>query len=364
MSRVLGVEYMEWAKQVPHTAKYAVALSGVSAPAPEEFGFDPSQLRLEGSNKYGDEELRSAIAAREGLTARECLLAEGTSMVNAILASLLLESGDIALCEVPGYEPLVRASELFGATVRPLPRRFEDGFRPDHDALVRELQAGAKVVWMTNLHNPSATLLPHAEFGRIHAAVEAAGAWLIVDEVYREFVPGVPSAVTLGPRAIVTSSLTKVQGLGGIRMGWALGPAEVMERARVQQGVFSAETSYPSVCVAKAALAHMDALVRRGRDIAARGRAIYEPWLAAHPELREVRPAGGIISFPRLPEGMEDRRLVDRLRTRHECAAVPGYYFGAPGHLRIGYGGSPEILHEGLRRLGLALKEELEGVQA
>ncbi|MBI5836382.1 MAG: pyridoxal phosphate-dependent aminotransferase [Candidatus Eisenbacteria bacterium] len=356
-SRPTGADYMEWAKQVRPRARYSLALSGVPCVTRVELGLRLEDLELCGPNEYGNLPLREALGARYGVDAAHVLLAEGTSMANALLAGALLQPGERVLVESPGYEPLPRIAELFGAETVPLPRRFEDAFQVDEEVLARELRGGAKLVWLTNLHNPSGALIPRAVLERIHRQVEAAGAWLGVDEVYLPFVEGEPSAASLGPRAIVTTSFTKALGLSDIRMGWAVGDPAVLDRARRLHGIFAAQTSYPSVCIARVAVPQMDRLAERGRRIAAEGRAVLDPWLAEHPEIREVRPAGGLVSFPRLPEGTDDARLVERLMKQFDTVAVPGHYFQAPGHLRLGVGAPPEELREALRRLGQALEQ-------
>jgi aspartate/methionine/tyrosine aminotransferase len=350
-----GADYMEWAKQVRPRARYSLGDSGVPPVTRQELGLKLEDLELAGPNEYGNVQLREMLGARYGVDAGRVLLAEGTSMTNVLLAGALLQAGDLALVESPGYEPLLRVAELFGAHTELLPRRFEDRFQVDEDALAEGLARGAKLVWLTNLHNPSGALIPRPTLHRIHGMVERAGAWLAIDEVYRDFVPGEPSAADLGPRVIVATSFTKVMGVSDIRMGWAVGDRAVLDRARRLHGIFSAQTSYPSVCIARVAVPQMEKLAERGRAFAAAGRAVLDGWLAEHPEIREVRPAGGLVSFPRLPQGVDDAALVERLMREFDTVAVPGYFFQGPGHLRIGVGAPPGELREALRRLGQAL---------
>jgi len=355
MNRPTGSDYMEWAKQVPPRARFHLSASGVRQVTEDELGFRLEDIRLFGDNEYGDVRLREAIAARYGRTAPECLLAEGTSMTNMLLMGALLEAPGRILFERPGYEPIANIARFLGAPVVPLPRRFEDGFQLDEAHLRRELAAGARAVWLTNLHNPSGVAMDAATLARIYGEVERAGAWLVVDEVYREFAPGTPGAADLGPRAVVTTSLTKVMGLGGLRIGWAIGDPALLDRARRLHGIFSAQTAYPSVCIARVAIPRLDFLEARARAIAADGRRVIEAWLAANPAVREVRPAGGLVSFPRLPDGVDDVELSRVMLEKHETAVVPGTFFQAPGHLRLAAGAPPAELEEGLRRLTLAL---------
>ena len=355
-SRPTGADYMEWAKQVPKTARYSLAASGVPPVTREELGLELKDLELAGANEYGDVRLREMLGARYGVGAERVLLAEGTSMANVLLIGALLGPGDRALLESPVYEPMLRVIEFFGAQPAALPRRFEDGYQIDEVALARELARGVKLVWITNLHNPSGVLIPRDTLRRVYHAVERAGAWLAVDEVYLDFVAGEPSAAGLGPRALITTSFTKVLGLGDVRIGWAVGDPAVLERGRRLHGIFSAQTSYPSVCVARVAVPRMDQLAERGRRIAAAGRAVLDEWLAGHPEIGHVRPAGGLVSFPRLPAGVDDQALAERLLCEFDTVVVAGRHFQSPGHLRLGVAAAADDLREGLRRLGEALR--------
>jgi len=357
MPRPTGADYMEWAKQVPPRARYKLSASGVSAVTAEEIGLEPGDIQLHGENEYGDAALRAQIAARYGRTEAECMLGEGTSMVNALLMGALLTEPGRILFETPGYEPIRRIAEYFGAEVADVPRPFEACFQVDEGRLEGELRRGARAVWLTNLHNPSGALLDAAALQRIYAAVERAGAWLVVDEVYREFVPGLTSASGLGPRAVVTTSLTKVMGLSGLRIGWAIGDSKLLDRGRRLHGIFSAQTAYPSVCIARRALPQLGRLEERARRLAAEGRAVVREWLARHPEVREVEPAGGLVSFPRLPAGVDDVELSRRMLEKYETSLVPGSHFQAPGHVRLAAGAPRAELEAGLERLGQALAE-------
>jgi aspartate/methionine/tyrosine aminotransferase len=178
-----------------------------------------------------------------------------------------------------------------------------------------------------------------------------------VDEVYREalFEAAPPSAVHLGPEFVVTSSLTKAYGLGGLRCGWFVADPETARRAWRLNDLIVNIPPHAAERLGEIALRNLPALATRARDLLALNRPLLFHFLDAHPELLPVRPAYGTVVFPRLPGRVDE--LVRVFREKYEGTVVPGSFFGLPDHFRIGIGGRTESLALGLERLGAALDE-------
>ena len=182
--------------------------------------------------------------------------------------------------------------------------------------------------------------------------------WVVVNEVYLDFLRDdpPPAGHTLGPRGVSRSSLTKVYGLGYARGGWLSGdPALIHRASRVNDfGVVNAP--YIADSIGAFALARRERLRARTLRILKANRKVFARFLATEPRLDLVSPAGGLISFPRVRGVSDTRAFVDRAIREHGVLVVPGEFFGAPGHVRIGIGARrATILAEGLRRLGHAL---------
>ena len=104
------------------------------------------------------------------------------------------------------------------------------------------------------------------------------------------------------------------------------------------------------------AFARRRRLLARTLGILGANQRVLDRFLASAPRLDRVPPAGGLIAFPRVRGVANTRAFVERAIREHGVLVVPGEFFGAPGHVRIGIGARrPAVLAEGLARLARAL---------
>lgn len=355
--RTMASAYMHWAKNQP-PARFHLASSEVAHFPLDRLGIEIADLELDGASYYRYPPLRRAIAAREGVDPDMVVMADGASMANFLAMAALIAPGDEVLVEQPTYEPMLAAARFLGADVVRFARRAEDGFALDPDAVAAAMSPRTRLILVTNLHNPSGAFAGEAALRRIGALADRAGARILVDEVYRDsaFDRAPRSAAHLGPAFASTSSLTKVYGLSGLRCGWILAEpalAERMWRLNELMGVAQAHQAERLGCIA---LARLDEVAAGTRELLERNRALANAFYAGRDDLDIVPPAAGITAFPRLRGGNVDR-LHDLLRARYETSIVPGRWFEAPDHFRIGIGGPTDMVEEGLARLGAALDE-------
>jgi hypothetical protein len=183
------------------------------------------------------------------------------------------------------------------------------------------------------------------------------GANVFIDEVYLELTAGdghAPTGFTAEGNVVVTSSLTKAYGLSGLRCGWILAPAALAERMRRLNDLFGVHPPHVSERMAVVAFDRLPVLRRRAAAIVEANRAAYRELLGGHPKLGQTVFDQGATVSPRLLEGDGDR-LFGRLMLRYETSLVPGRFFGAPQHVRIGLGADPAMTREGLVRVAEAL---------
>ena len=194
--------------------------------------------------------------------------------------------------------------------------------------------------------------MPSQPWGPAH------GFHVLVDEVYLEWLhdQGVPSAATISPQVIVTSSLTKVFGLAGLRIGWILAAPALAERMRRFAGLFDNIVAHPSERAAARALDHAAEIIRPAAALVAGNRARLRDWIAATDDVSWVEPPAGAIGFVDLGLG-DVASFVDRLARGRSTFVVPGHFFGVPTHVRIGLGVDPDVLDRGLTNLAAALRE-------
>ena len=347
---------MHWAK-TQSRARYNLATSGVGPFPLRELPFDCSRLEINGDASYGLPPLKNAIAKQYGVDADCVVTTQGASMANYLAMATILEPGDEALIEHPVYGLISDAGAYIGASVRSFPRREENGWALETEEVQRALTPATKLIVVTNLHNPSSVLTPSETLQEIADLAASVGAMLLVDEVYLDAVyESTPrTAFLLGGNVVITSSLTKVYGVSGLRCGWIFAQPDLARRMWALNNLFGASPVHPGEILSVAAFEHLHLLRDRARKVVEADRAALSGFLDSHSELEAVKTEFGNTAFPRLRRGTVNA-FLERLRAKYETSAVPGGFFGAPDHFRIGMGVDHSMFVAGLERLGEALQ--------
>ena len=345
---------MEWAK-TRAAAEFDLAGSNILGCSLEDLPGARAAVDLTGSNDNGYRPLIEAIGARYGVDPARVTTAGGTSGANFLVFGALLEAGDEVLVERPGYDPLLGAARMFGARTIRFDRPFDTGFGLDPERVRHAMTPRTKVIVITSPHNPTGVPADPAALEEIGRIAERAGARVIVDEVYKDVTgDATPPAAALGDVFVTTSSLTKSYGLSSLRAGWVIASPAVSYRIQRARDVVDGTGSIVAERLATLAFQHLDALTARARAILSRNKALADAFLQSRPELEWV-PSAGTIVFPRIRGVADTRPFVDRLMGEHKTALGPGFFFEAPAHFRLGYGGETETIRQGLARVATAL---------
>jgi aspartate/methionine/tyrosine aminotransferase len=152
----------------------------------------------------------------------------------------------------------------------------------------------------------------------------------------------------------VTSSLTKVYGVSGLRCGWILAQPDLAWKMRRLNDLYSATPVFPGELLSVVAFQDLDFLRERARRIVETDRKLLCDFLKRESRLCAVETSWGTTCFPRLVSGNTDA-FLERLRAEFDTSAVPGRFFEMPGHFRIGMGVNTEMFAEGLNRIVQAL---------
>ena len=349
--------YMHWAK-TRQTARYTLAVSGIKPVELGELGATWDDLALGGAPGYGMPELRAALASKSGVPDSHVVLATGTSGANHLVFAASLNAGDEVAMEQPGYEPIEMLARHLGGTVNYFRRRVGNAFRIDPDDVAAAVTPKTKLIVFSNLHNPSSAMTDEPTLRAIGAIADRVGAKVVADEAYLDaaFEAATPSAGRLGDAFVVTTSLTKVFGLSTLRCGWIVAEPALAERIWQLKNLFGVDEVRPAGGLALRALGKSEELLARARRILDANRASWNSFLDERSDLVVERASFGTTAFPRVTSCDADA-LCAHLRERYETSLVPGRFFGAPEHVRVGLCGDPEIFSEGLKRLGRSLDD-------
>lgn len=346
---------MEWAKSRP-SPRFDLAGSNVLACSVDDLPGAHEAIAFAGHNENGYAPLIEAIAGRYCVHPDQVTTAQGTSGANFLVCAALLEPGDDVLVERPGYDPLLGTPRLLGARTIRFDRDFDRGYSIDPDRIRHAMTPRTRLIVVTTPHNPSSvvtTIDALCEIGRI---AESAGAHVLVDEVYQDAMDAAfPPAAAHGDVFITTNSLTKSYGLAALRCGWTVSSREIAERIRRARDVVDGTGSIVAERLAVVAFSHLDALRERTRRLLEANMALVREFMESRPDLEWIDPGGGTVAFPRL-RGIDDTSaFADRLLREYDTAIVPGRFFEAPEHVRLGFGGATDMLRGGLEALAAAL---------
>jgi aspartate/methionine/tyrosine aminotransferase len=358
--REIRSAYIEWAK-LRSTARYNLATSDVLKFPLSELPVRIEDLRISGSDGYGYRPLLERLSAKANVPIENIVHSQGTSMANHLAMAALIEPGDEVLIEEPSYQAIVSTAEYLGAKVRRFPRKFESGFQLDPREVERSVSPRTRLIVLTNLHNPSGVRAPDAVIRMVGEIARSLGAHVLVDEVYLEacFDASQQSAFLLGQNFLATSSLTKGYGLSGLRCGWIFAAKPLVERMWRLNDLFGVMGAHVAEMLSVIALDHLPQITARANKLLTANRALLKDFLGSRKDLLTIRPEAGTVAFPQLASGHADA-FCQLLHERYDTSVVPGRFFDAPEHFRIGIGGETEDVRQGLLRVAAALDELAE----
>jgi aspartate/methionine/tyrosine aminotransferase len=348
-------DYMHWSK-TQSRARFNLATSGVASFPLRELPVELDTLEINGYDGYDHPPLQKAIAAHHGVDPDCVVESAGTSMANHLAMAAIIEPGDEVLIEHPAYGPILDVARYLHADVKRFLRKRETGWAVDSGEILRAITPRTRLIVITNLHNPTSALTLDSVLREVGDIARSIGALVLVDEVYLDAVyQRTPrTSFHLGPEFVVTSSLTKVYGVSGLRCGWILARPDLAWKMRRLNDLYSATPVYPGLLLAVAVFKHLNRLREKARRIVDADRKLLREFLRQQSALSAVWTDWGTTSFVQLINGNADD-FLNRLRTEFDTSAVPGRFFEIPDHFRIGMGVNTEMFADGLDRISRAL---------
>ncbi len=318
--------------------------------------------------------LREAIAAK---TARDSgfvcapsqvLVTNGGKHAVYNAFQTLLDPDDEVLLPAPYWTTYPEAIALAGGRSVVLPTTEATGFRVSVEQLEAARTPRTKVLLFVSPSNPTGAVYPPAEVEAIGRWAAAHGIWVVTDEIYEHLTFGqhrFTSIVTLVPelaeQCVVLNGVAKTYAMTGWRVGWMIGPADVISAATNLQSHSTSNVGNVAQRAALAAVAgDLDAVATMRDAFARRGTKMFQ-MLDAIPGVACLPPEGAFYCFPSF-EGVLGRELAGRkvlttldladvLLEEAKVAIVPGEAFGAPGYARLSFALGDDDLGEGVRRI-------------
>ena len=351
----------KWENQVD----YNLSESGVHPATVRDLVPDPDQVDRLLSTEFvysqanGIPELRERIAALyPDATPDNVLVTVGCIEANLISLQTLLAPGDEMAVMAPNYLQVWGAAKNLGISVKTFDLSADDGWALDVDSLSRAVTDRTKLIAVCNPNNPTGHILSSAEMDAVVTAADRVGAWLLADEVYsgaeRLTDEQTPSFWGRYDKLFANNSLSKAYGLPGLRVGWIVGPPDMVDEAWARHEYTTISVATLSNQLAAIALSpHVrPTLLQRTREYIRTGYPIFEEWMRAHGDLFSIVPPGAAaIGFPRYKLGVNSTQFVERLFKEKRALVAPGDHFNVDRHLRISFGLPADYLRGGLERI-------------
>lgn len=336
------------------------------------------------SHKYtptpGLPELRSAIAAKtardSGLAvdAAQVLVTNGGKQAIYNAFATLLDPGDEVIVPAPYWVTYPESVALAGGVPVVVETDESTGFRATVEQLEAARTPRTKVLLFVSPSNPTGAVYPREEIEAIGQWAAANGLWVLTDEIYEHLVYGdatqhsMPVVVPeLVDRCVVVNGVAKTYAMTGWRVGWMIGPADVIKAATNLQSHATSNVANVSQFAALAAVSGDLAAVAEMRDAFDRRRQTIVKMLNETPGVSCAEPEGAFYAFPSfkavLGRTIRGRtptttlELAEVILDEVKVAIVPGEAFGAPGYARLSYALGDEDLEKGVTRIAELLSE-------
>ncbi len=284
-------------------------------------------------------DLRIAIAERFGLKAAQIVCGAGSDELIALLTKAYAGPGDEVLFSQYGFVMYPIATHAAGATPVSAP---ETGYRTDVDALIAKASARTKLCFVANPNNPTGSYITGAELQRLRAGLPA-HTILVIDAAYAEYVSrndysGGLDLVDAHDNVIVMRTFSKIFALGGLRLGWAYGPAGIVDVLNRVRGPFNVSSAAQAAGIAALEDFAFSDRARRHNDV-------WLPWFSK--ELAalglEVLPSVGNFVLVRFPSGAKNAANANTHLNDDGIIARAVANYGLPDHIRFTIGTEEEM---------------------
>jgi aspartate/methionine/tyrosine aminotransferase len=325
-------------------------------------------------------ELREAIAVK---TARDSGLQVGAAQVlvtnggkQAVYAAFatLLDPGDEVLLPAPYWTTYPEAIRLAGGVPVEVLADDSQGYLVDVAQLEAARTPRSKVLLFCSPSNPTGAVHTPEQVREIGRWAAEHGLWVVTDEIYEHLVYGgaqfasIPVEVPeLADRCVVLNGVAKTYAMTGWRVGWLIGPPDVVKAAANLQSHSTSNVANVSQRAALAAVTGDLSAVERMRTAFDRRRQLMVRMLLEIPGVSCPEPLGAFYAYPSVVEvlgkqirGRRPRtsaELAELILAEAEVAVVPGEAFGPSGYLRLSYALGDDDLVEGVSRIGKLLGE-------
>jgi aspartate aminotransferase len=325
-------------------------------------------------------ELREAVAAKTArdsgyqVSASQVLITNGGKHAVFQAFATLLDPGDEVLLPTPYWTTYPEAIALAGGVPVPVMTDERSGYRASAADLEAACTSRTKLLVFVSPSNPTGAVYPPEQIAEIGLWAAERGLWVVTDEIYEHLVYGeavfasVPvMAPDIADRCVVLNGVAKTYAMTGWRVGWMIGPGDVIRAATNLQSHATSNVCNVAQAAALTAVSGDLSAVTRMRAAFDRRRLAMTTMLNEIPGVVCPLPEGAFYCYPSVKGvlGKElagtrpatSSELAEVILDHADVAVVPGEAFGTPGYFRLSCALGDADLEEGITRLGKLLAQ-------
>ena len=290
----------------------------------------------------------------------EVMVTIGAMNALSLLMLVLLEPGDHVMIQNPQWLNYASQIEYCGGVAVKLPTDPETGFALEAQTIREYYVPGkTKILLLNSPNNPTGHVLPRKNLEEIAEVCKELDILVLSDEVYNTLVYDGAEAISISTlpgmreRTVVINSLSKSYAMCGWRIGYAAGPAAIIDRMSKMQENFNSGANAAAQYAAVYALEHRE-LTEGIRESFAERRIVALEGIRSIPGMKCVEPKGAFYLFPDIRAfGLDSKTFCDRLLEEAGVVCVPGSAFGSVGEgfIRMAYTAKLEDIQEAMRRI-------------
>lgn len=346
------MEMNEWVFQYAYE-KYEIDLGDSNAPCRNISElYTPTEFILDYGSDRGQDALRQSVAELYGRSSDEVLITHGAQEALFLYYFTYLSPGDNIITFKPGWKQSWDAPAKLGADITTLDI---DPFAPfDMAALAQAIRLETKAIILNSPSNPTGHMLSQDEQNAIIRLAESKGLHLVCDDEYLVSLDS--SLANRFLNGLSVSSLSKIYGLPGLRLGWVVADRDIISMLRENKHLTTISNSSYIENIATDVLKHRHAHIERYRRLQQQGKHIIEQWIEKHDDVFEVAPiTEAPFCWIKLKKGDSSLEFCKQVLDRHGVLLMPSELFDAANCFRITYVRDSDELITGLTRISNVL---------
>ena len=303
---------------------------------------------------HGDEELRSILARLYNVGIDQVAITHGSQEALYLFYRSYLKAGDHVITFKPGWQQSWEVPLNIGATVTSVQLKPEYNYNLMIEDVEKVINDKTKLIILNFPNNPTGASIDKHTLIALITLCKKHGIRIINDEEY--LTDYQESIVTLCPQSCAVSSLSKVYGFPGLRVGWFIGDKITVKNLVNYRRYTTVSNSYLCEKLACQVLNNKNKHIEHYNLLSQKGLLELKEWIQKHPSLKLIEPQGTPFAYISFPKSINTEKFTKDLLDQQQVLVMPAEVFEDSNAIRISFGRPLEILRAGFKKIDKVLE--------